>query len=110
MLYGCGKWFLTLWEECRLRLFQNRILRRISGPKCDVNGEWRRLYNEELSSLYRSPNIVRLIKFRRLRWAGQVARLKEIRSAFKMFTDTPTGKRRLGKPRCKWEYDIRMGF
>ena len=67
VLYGCEPWSLTL------RVFENKILRRIFGPKRDENGEWRRLHNEELHSLYRSPNIVRVIKSRRLRWAGQVA-------------------------------------
>jgi hypothetical protein len=62
VLYGCKTWSLTLREECRLRVFENRILRRIFGPKRNENGEWRRLHNEELHSLYRSPNIVRVIK------------------------------------------------
>ena len=62
VLYGCETWSLTLREESRLRVFENRILRQISGPKRDENGEWRRLHNEELHSLYRSPNIVRVIK------------------------------------------------
>ena len=74
--YGCEALFLTLIKERRLRVFQNRILRRIVGPKRDANGEWRRLHNEELDSLYRSPNIVRVIQSRRLRWAGHVARMK----------------------------------
>ena len=73
LLYGCETWCLTLREECRLRVFENRILRRISGPQRDENGEWRRLHNEELHSLCRSPNIVRVIKSKRLRWAGHVA-------------------------------------
>ena len=72
-----------IWEECRLRVFDNRILRRIFGPKRDENGDWRRLHNEELHSLYRSPNIVRVIKSRRLKWAGHVARMEEGRNAFK---------------------------
>ena len=84
MLYGCETWSLTLREECKLRVFENRILRRILGPKRDENGEWRRLHNEELHSLYRSPNIVRVIKSRRLRWTGHVARMEEGRSAFKI--------------------------
>ena len=62
MLYGCETWSLILREECRLRVFENRFLRRIFGPKRDENGEWRRLHNEELHSLYRSPNIVRVIR------------------------------------------------
>ena len=76
MLYGCETWSLTLREESRLRVFENRILRRIFGPKRDENGEWRRLQNEKLHSLYRSPNVVRVIKSRRLGWAGHVARMK----------------------------------
>ena len=91
VLYGCETWNLTLREECRLRELENRILTRIFGPKRDENGEWRRLHNEEFHSLYRSPNIVRVIKSRRLRWAGHVARMEEGRSAFKILTDKPTG-------------------
>ena len=68
------------------------ILRRIFGPKGDENGEWRRLHNEELHSLYRSPNIVRVIKSRRFRWAGRLVRMEEGRSAFKILTGKPTGK------------------
>ena len=67
MLYGCGAWSLTLREERRLRVFENRILRRMFGPKRDANGEWRRLHNEELRSLYRSTNIVKVIYSIRLR-------------------------------------------
>ena len=79
VLYGCESWYLTLKEE-------RSILRRIFGPTRNVNGEWRRLHNEELHSLYRSPDIVRVIKSRRLRWAGHVARIQEDRSAFKILT------------------------
>ena len=92
VLYGCETWSLTLREEKRLRVFENRILRRIFRPKRDENGEWRRLHNEELHSLYRSPNIVRVIKSRRLRWAGHVARMEEGRSAFKILTGKPRNK------------------
>ena len=69
-----------------LREFENRILRRIFGPKRDENGEWKRLHNEDLHSLYRSPNVVRVVKSRRLRWVGHVARMEESKSAFKMLT------------------------
>ena len=86
----------------RLRVFENRILRRILWPKSDENGEWRRPHNEELHSLYRSPNIVRVNKSRRLRWAGRS------RSAFKILTGKPTGKMPLGRPRYRWEDNIRM--
>ena len=108
MLYGCEAWSLTLREESRLRVFENRILRRIFGSKRDENGKWRRLHNEELHSLYRSPNIVRVIKSGRMRWSEHVARMEEGRSAFKILTGKPTGKRPLGRPRRRWEDNIRM--
>jgi hypothetical protein len=74
VLYGCKTWSLTLREEQRLRVFKNRVLRRIFGPKRDeATGEWRTLHNEELNDLYSSPNIIRVIKSRRMRWAGHVA-------------------------------------
>jgi hypothetical protein len=110
VLYSCETWPITLKEECRLRVFENRILRRIFGPKRDENGEWRMLHSEELQSLYRSPKIVRVIKSRRLRWAGHVARMEEGRSAFKILTGKPRGKRPLGKSRRRWEDNIRMDF
>jgi hypothetical protein len=78
VLYGCETWSLTLREERRLRVFENRVLRRVFGPKRDeVTGEWRKLRIEELSDLYCSSNIVRVIKSRRMRWAGHVARVGE---------------------------------
>jgi len=78
VLYGCETWSLTLREERRLRVFENRVLRKVFGPKRDeVTGEWRRLHNEELNDLYSLPNIVRVVKSRRMRWAGHVARMGE---------------------------------
>ena len=84
--------YLALREERRLRVLENRILRQIFGPKKDANAEWRRLHNEEFHSLYRSPNIVSVIKSRRLRWEGHVVRVEEDRSAFKILACEPTGK------------------
>ena len=77
-LYGCETWSLTLREDRKLRVSDNMVLRRIFGPRRDeVTGEWRRLYNDELNDLYSSPNIVRVIKPRRMRWAGHVAHMGE---------------------------------
>jgi len=76
VLYGCETWSLALREERKLRVFENRVLRRVFGLKrTDVIREWRKLHNEELIDLYSSPNIVRAIKSRRMRWAGHVARI-----------------------------------
>ena len=77
MIYGCEAWYFTLREERRLRVFENKILRRKFEPEREENVEWRRLHNEELHSLYHSSNIVKVIKSRRLRLAGHVARMKE---------------------------------
>jgi hypothetical protein len=94
--YGCETWSLTLREKHRLRVFQNRVLRRIFGPKTDeVTGEWRKLHNEELHNLYSSPDIIRQVKSRRMRWAGHVARMGEERKV----VGKPEGKRPLGRPR-----------
>ena len=83
VLCGCEIWSLTLREECKLRVFNNRVLRRIFGPKKDkVTAEWRKLHNEELNELYTSPNIFQVIKLRRMRWMGHVTRLGESRVVY----------------------------
>ena len=92
----------------RLRVFENRILKRIPEFKRDEIGEWRRPHTEGLHSLYRSPNIIRVIKSRRLRWASHVARMEEGRTACKILTGIPTGKRPLGRPWHRWEDNISM--
>jgi len=100
VLYGCETWSLTLREERKLRVFENRVLRRIFGPMRDeVTGEWRRLHNEELNDLYSSPNTVRVIKSRRMRWAGHVARMDEERGLYRVLMGKPEGRRPLGRPR-----------
>jgi hypothetical protein len=88
-----------LREEHRLRVFENRVLRGIFGPKGDeVRGEWRKLHNGELHNLYSSPDIIRQIKSRRMRWAGHVARMGEGRNLYKVLVGKPEGKRPLGRP------------
>ena len=109
VLYGCETWSPTLREEHRLRVFENRVLRRIFGPKRDeVAGEWRKLHNEELNSLYSSPSIVRLIKSRRMRWVGHVARMEEGSGVHKVSVGKPEGKTPLGRPGRRWEDNIKM--
>jgi hypothetical protein len=94
-------WSLTLREEHRLRVFENRVLRRIFGPKRDeVTGEWRKLHSEELHILFSSPNITRQIKSRRMRWAGHVARMGEERNVYKVLMGLPEGKR--GRMGSEW--------
>ena len=109
VLYGCETWLLTLREEHRLKVFENRLMRKVFGPKRDeVTGEWRKLHNEELNGLYCSPNIVRVVKSRRMRWAGHVARMRERRSVYRVLVGKPEGKRPLGRPRLRWEDNIKM--
>ena len=92
-------------------MFENMVFRRIFGPRRDeVTGEWRRLHNEELSDLYSSLNIVRVIKSRRLRWAGHVARMGEGRGVYRVLVGKPEGRRPLGRPRRRWVDNIRMDF
>jgi hypothetical protein len=90
-------------------VFENRVLRRIFGPKTDeITGEWRKVHNVELDNLYSSPDIIRQIKSRRMRWARHVARLGEGRNMYKVLMGKPEGKRPLGRPRCRWEDGIKM--
>jgi hypothetical protein len=84
------------------------VLRRTFGPKREEDGSWRKLHNDELHSLYSSPNIVRVIKSRRVRWAGHVARMGEGRGVYRVLVGRPEGKRPLGRPRRRWEDNIKM--
>jgi hypothetical protein len=102
VLYGCETWSFTLGEEHGLRVSENRVLRRIFGTKREEEGSWRKLHNDELYDLYSSPNIVRVIKSRRMRWAGHVARTGEGRGAYRVLVGRPEGKRQLGRPRHRW--------
>jgi hypothetical protein len=97
-----------LGEELRLRVFENRMLRRIFGPKREEDGLWGKLHNDELHSLYSSPNIVRVSKSNRMRWAGHVARIGEGRGVYRILVGRPEGKRPLGRPRSRWEDNIKM--
>jgi len=108
-LYGYETWLLTWREDCRLREFENRVLRRIFGPKRDeVKGVWRKLHNVELNDLYCSPNFVRMIKTRRMIWASHVARMGERRGVYRVLVRKSEGKRPLGRPRRRWEDNIKM--
>jgi hypothetical protein len=98
-----------LREERRLRVFKNRVLRKVFGPKRDeVTGEWRKLHNEELNDLYSLPSILRVVKSRRMRWAGHVARMGEDKSVYRVLVGKPEGKRPLGRPRRRLEDNIKM--
>ena len=104
VLYGRETWSLTLGEVRRLRVF-----RRVFGPKRDeVRGEWLKIHNEELRNLYSLPNIVRVVKSRRMRWAGHVPRMGEGRGVHRVLVGKPEGKRPLGRPRRRWEDNINM--
>ena len=108
VLYGCETWSLTLRTERRLRVFENRAFRKIFGPnKDEVTGEWRTLH-KKLHDLYSSPNTVRVIKSRRMRWTGHVARMREGRRVYRVFVGKPEGKRPLGRPKRRWEDNIKM--
>jgi hypothetical protein len=102
VLYWCETWSLTLREEHKLRVFENMVLRRIFGPKRDqVMGGWRKLHNEELHNLYSLPSIIRIIKLRRMRWAGHVAQMGEKKNVYRLLAGKPEGRRPLGRRRCK---------
>jgi len=109
VLYGCETWSLTLRDERGLRVFENRVLRKVFGPKRDeVTGEWTKLNNEELNDLYSLPNIVRVVKSKRMRWAGHIARMGEDRGVHRALVGKSEGKRPLGRPRRRWEDNIKM--
>jgi hypothetical protein len=94
VLYGCDTWLFTLREERRPRAFENRVLRRIFGPKRDeVAGEWRKLYNEELNVLNSSPNIIRVMKSKRMRWAGHAARMGIVEVLYRLLVGISEAKR-----------------
>jgi hypothetical protein len=101
VLYGCETWFLNLREEHRLKVFENRVLRMIFGPKRDVDGSWRRSHNDDLHSLYSSPNIVKVIKSRIMKWAGHVARMGEGRGVYTVLVGRSESKRPLRRPKRK---------
>ena len=96
-------------EERKLRVFENRVLRRVFGSKRDeVTGKWRKLHNEELNDVYCSPNIVRMIKSRRMRWVGHVARMGDRRVVYRVLVGKPERRRPLGRTRLRWEDDVKM--
>ena len=109
VLYGCETLSLTLREERRLRVFENRVLRRVFGPKRD-EVEWKKLHNEEFSYLYTLANIVRVVKSRKMSWAGHVASMGEGRAVYRVVVGKPEGKRPLGRPRRRWEDNIKVGL
>jgi hypothetical protein len=91
-----------------LRVYENRVLRRIFGPKRELDGSWKKLHNEELRNLYSSPNIVRVVKSRRLRWTGHVACMRKGRGVYRVLVGKPERKRPLGRPRRRWEDNIEL--
>jgi hypothetical protein len=95
-------------EEHKLRVFENRVLRRIFGPKSEEDESWRKLHNDELHNLYSSPNTVAMIKSRRMGWTGHVARKGDGRGVYGILVGRPEGKNPLGRPRLGWKDNIKM--
>jgi hypothetical protein len=111
VLYGCETWSLSLKEKYRLRVFENRVLGRIFGPKREeVTGEWRKLHSGELHNFYSSPNLIGHIKSRVMKWARHVACMGEGRNVYRVLVGKPEGKRHLERPRRRWEDGIGMDF
>jgi hypothetical protein len=110
VLYRCEIWSLSLGDERRLRVSENRVLRNIFGPKREEDGSWRKLHNDELHSLYSSQNIVTVITSRRMRWARHVARMGEGRGIYRVLVGRPEGKRPVRRPRRWWEDNIKMNL
>jgi hypothetical protein len=108
LLYGCETQSLALREEHSLRVFENRVLRRIFGPRREEDGSWRKLHNDEFHGLYYSPNFVRVIKSWRMRWVGHVARMGVGRGVYRVLVGRPEGNRPLGRPRRRWEDNIKI--
>jgi len=109
VLCGCETWLLTLTEERRLRVFENRVLRRIFVSKRDeLTGEWRKMHNDELNDLCSSPNIFWVTKLRRMRWVGHVSHMGESRGIYRVLVEKPEGTTPLGRPRFRWEDNIKM--
>jgi hypothetical protein len=109
VLYGCETWSLTIREEYKLRVFENRVLRRIFGPKRDgVTGGRRKLHNEELHNLYSSPSVIRIIKSRKIKWAEHVARKGKKRNVYRLLAGRPEGNRPLGRQRRRWIDSIKI--
>ncbi|PNF30813.1 hypothetical protein B7P43_G06157 [Cryptotermes secundus] len=105
VLYGCKSWSLTLQEEPRLRVSENRVLRILGLKRDEVTGGWSKLHKE---NLYSSPSIIRMIKSERMRWAGHVARMEEMRNAYRILVGKPEGKKPLGRPRHRLVDNIKL--
>jgi hypothetical protein len=108
VLYGCKTWSVTLGDKHRLRVFESRVLRKIFEPKREEDGLWRKVHNDELHNLYSSPNIVRVIKLRRMRWVVHLACMGEGRGVYRILVGRPKGTRPLERPTHRWEDNIKM--